>query len=140
EARGAALHGAPHLRARAATVRRDELDVVRRADVTLVRSHVERAALLAAVPGAHVAVLPLPRDAPGPRASFAARAGVAFVGGFRHPPNLDAVRWLLADVWPRVRRQRPGAALHVAGSDAPAEALAHDGVDGVRVHGWVDDV
>jgi glycosyltransferase involved in cell wall biosynthesis len=42
---------------------------------------------------------------------------VLFVGHLAYLPNVDAVSWLLEEIWPRVRRIRPGAKLIVAGRD-----------------------
>jgi glycosyltransferase involved in cell wall biosynthesis len=67
------------------------------------------------------------------------RAGLLFVGGFRHTPNLDAVRWLVTEILPRVRARRPDAELHVVGSDLPAELRALGGA-GVHWHGFVADL
>jgi glycosyltransferase involved in cell wall biosynthesis len=51
---------------------------------------------------------------------------VAFVGSLLFEPNLDAVEWLIGDIWPRVVARRPLAALVVAGrSDGDPSRLAH---------------
>ena len=42
---------------------------------------------------------------PTPR-PFAERSGTAFVGGFGHPPNVDAVRYLVNDILPLLRSRR----------------------------------
>ena len=44
------------------------------------------------------------------------------IGNFRHPPNLDAVRWLAAELWPRIRAALPAAELHVFGAYPPNAA------------------
>lgn len=41
------------------------------------------------------AVLPFIHDDYIPLNGFPSRADIAFVGGFRHPPNIDAVQWLV---------------------------------------------
>ncbi len=41
---------------------------------------------------------------------------VGFIGSFLHPPNVDAARWLLRDLWPRVLAQVPQARLRIAGA------------------------
>ena len=57
-----------------------------------------------------------------------AGADLVFIGGFRHPPNVDAVLWYARDVLPHVRRSLPGVTTYVIGGDVPAsvEALAAD--------------
>ena len=46
---------------------------------------------------------------------------VLFIGDLSWPPNADAVRWLLAEIWPRVRAVRSGARLVIVGRSAPAD-------------------
>jgi glycosyltransferase involved in cell wall biosynthesis len=48
--------------------------------------------------------------------SFGANT-VLFVGHLAYLPNVDAVTWLLEEIWPRVRKLRPSAKLIVAGRD-----------------------
>lgn len=61
-----------------------------------------------------------------------------FVGGFNHPPNVDAARWFVEDILPRVRATVPGCHFHLVGSNpnSVVKALASDHV---TVHGYVDD-
>ena len=79
-----------------------------------------------------VVVRPL---APGPRGPV-----VAFSGRLRYRPNVLAVKRLLDDIWPRVRRDAPEARLVLGGADAPAWLLARSGKDGVEVASPVADM
>lgn len=51
-------------------------------------------------------------------------------------PNEEGLRWLLAQVWPKVVRKRPAARLHLAGNKMPDDLLKAD-VPGVEVKGRV---
>ena len=73
--------------------------------------------------------------APGPRGPV-----VAFSGRLRYRPNVLAVKRLLDDIWPRVRREVPAARLVLGGADAPAWLLARSGKDGVEVVSPVADM
>ena len=44
---------------------------------------------------------------------------ILFFGSFRHQPNVDALRFLLQDIWPLIQRDRPQAILDVMGSNLP---------------------
>lgn len=61
-----------------------------------------------------------------------------FVAGFGHPPNVDAARWLVDEVMPRVWGACPGASLSLVGSKPTDEVRALAGAR-VTVTGWVSD-
>jgi len=73
------------------------------------------------------------------RRGFEARKDLMFVGGFQHPPNIDAVRWFAGEVMPLLRANGASPHLHVIGSKAPQEVLELAGED-VTVHGFVPDI
>lgn len=82
---------------------------------------VEDAARISAVAGpCPVLVVPSGVDerlvVPGPRPG--PDDACALVANYGYGPNLDGVRWLLRLVWPRVRRARPAATLHLVGGGA----------------------
>jgi len=96
----------------------------------IVVSEQERARLAAHCPAGRIAVVPNGVDT----AYFAPQPGVAeepdsllFVGSFFWPANVDAARWLVSDILPRIRRELPGVRLCLVGHDPPPEiqALAH---------------
>jgi glycosyltransferase involved in cell wall biosynthesis len=51
---------------------------------------------------------------------------IVFVGGFLHPPNVDAALWLGNEIMPRLRMRWSGVRLIIVGSDPPiaVQALA----------------
>ncbi len=140
ERRAAELAGDPALLRAAGRTRAQELAVIAAADVTLVVSPAERDLLVHDAPSARVELLSNLHQLSGPGQPFAQRRDLVFVGGFRHPPNVDAMRWFVADIFPLVRVRLPQVQLHVIGSHVPADiaALAHQ--PGVRVHGHVADI
>ena len=140
EQRGAELAGDPAMLRAARRTRELELDVVARADTTLVVSHVEQALLGEDAPGARVEVLSNVLRLAGPGGPFAERRDLVFVGGFRHPPNVDGVRWFLAEVFPLVRARLPDVLFHCIGAEPPDEIRALAGIPGVRLHGHVPDI
>ena len=140
EQRAAELSGEPALLRAATRTRAAELAVIAQADTTLVVSEAERALLAIDAPRARVEVLSNLHDIAGPGQAFAQRADIVFVGGFRHPPNVDAVRWFVDAIFPRVRAQLPGIRFHCIGSDVTAEIDALSSHPGVVVHGYVPDI
>ena len=58
------------------------------------------------------------------------------IGSLNWLPNLEALEWLLREVWPTFHAEVPDVELHVAGSGTPAALLAPR-TDNVFVHGFV---
>ncbi len=139
EQRAAAAEGNAELVQQAARTRVQELKLMRECDVTLVVSAIEKDLLARELPQVRVEILSNVHEVYGSRRDFAARRDLVFVGGFQHPPNTDAVRWFVGEVFPQVRAQLPDVVFHIIGSKAPKEILdlAHDGV---VVHGYVEDI
>jgi GT2 family glycosyltransferase len=119
----------------AARTRIAELGLVRAADTTWVVSSVEQALLRELAPGADVRVVSNIHSAGEQPPGFDARAGLVFVGSFRHPPNVDAARWMVSEILPLVRARLPGIELHLVGADATPPVLALAEAPGVRYHG-----
>lgn len=139
ERREAELRADPAALRQAAATKKRELALMRLADLTLVVSPVEQALLLRDCPGAKVAVLSNIHRVPGRRASFLQRKDVFFVGGFQHPPNVDAVLWFAREIWPLVHAQLGEARWHIVGSKTPPEISALAG-EHILVHGFLPDL
>src|SRR5690606_32997900 len=93
ERRAADLAGDARLQRAATRTQALELDVMQRSDVTLVVSPAERDLLARDAPGVRVEVVSNLHQVAGAGLPFEQRRDLVFVGGFRHPPNVDAVRW-----------------------------------------------
>jgi glycosyltransferase involved in cell wall biosynthesis len=142
ESRAAAYADHPlTARARAWRTRRRERGVYGRADMVVTLTEDDRRALLRAVPGALTAVVPttypVARDVPG----FTERIprSLLFVGGFRHPPNVDAMLFFCRQVLPLVRRSLPHVTVTIVG-DAPPKEVSALGSAEITVTGWVPHV
>jgi glycosyltransferase involved in cell wall biosynthesis len=64
---------------------------------------------------------------------------VLFTGTFGYAPNAEALRWLLAEIWPAVRSRLPTAELLVVGKGVPDDVAGLAG-DGVTLAGWVPEM
>lgn len=138
-ARGAALRHDREQAAWAEQLRRTELKLMECVDLTLVVSEYERNLLSELVPTVDVRVLSNVHDVYGCSRPFGARSGLLFLGNFRHEPNVDAVRWLIDEIMPRLRQRMHGVTLHVVGYAADA-VLEAEVCDDVQVHGFVADL
>lgn len=138
EEREAQLLGNAAMVRSAALTRAKELAVIEKSDVTIVVSEVEKALLAKLKPSARVDIVSLintPIDVGAPHAE---RRGLLFIGGFRHAPNVDAIKWYVSEVFPIVRKLLPGVVTTVVGSNMPNEVAALS-QDGLRVLGYVED-
>lgn len=140
ERRGAEVTGDASLLWTAERTRELELDVIARSDATLVVSETERTLLAQDAPNARVEVLSNLHRIAGPGRSFADRHDIVFVGGFRHPPNVDAVQWFASSIFPLIRERLPKVRFHCIGGDVPDEIAALSSQPGVLVHGHVPDI
>ena len=137
EQRLAELEQSMPLQRTAQQTRRAELSVIKAADATLVVSTVEKTVLGEDAPGEKVHVLSNIHEVPGRDKDFADRKDIYFVGGYQHPPNVDAACWFVNDIWPLVHQQLPEMRFHLIGSKAPERIRSLSG-DGVKFHGFVE--
>jgi glycosyltransferase involved in cell wall biosynthesis len=104
-------------------------------DRVWVVSEAERRAMRLVSGCRHVDVLPNGVDAE----TFVAvpaevrRQSAVFWGRLGFGPNLQALRWFVAKVWPLVRRRAPEASFSILGADPPPEVTVLDGRDGISV-------
>ena len=148
EEREAALMGDAAMHRSAASTRSKEIAVIEKSDITLVVSTVEKALLAKQVPHARVEIIsnitpPMIDwvDAPGGPSTanvepFDRREGILFIGGFRHPPNVDAMKWYVVEVLPLLRNLLPGITTTVVGSHMP-EGVTTLAQDGLLIRGFV---
>jgi glycosyltransferase involved in cell wall biosynthesis len=161
--RQAALTGEPAQAAAAQAMRGIELDLIRRADATIVVSTRELSILRELLPDAPVHRIPILREPPAPRArprwhlprrwspwrgervdaperpEPGRRRDVLFIGGYEHLPNVDAVQWFVREIWPLIRARGGSHRFVVAGAKVPA-ALAALAADDIEVRGYVAEL
>ncbi|NEU14580.1 glycosyltransferase [Methylobacterium sp. BTF04] len=140
EEREAALHGDADGVARARETKRLEYACINMADASIVVSDYEQKLLADELPSARVAVVPLMREIVRSRfRGWDGRRNLAFIGGFQHQPNIDAVNYFLDDIWPIVRAQRPDLKFYVIGSHLP-ETLSTRSDTHVEWIGYVPEI
>lgn len=141
-----AARGAERLEARLdlAAWERFERGVSREVDAIVVFTERDRRAMREGLPGLaeRLPIVAIPPGAELPERPFdpAGEDGrVLFVGSFHHLPNVDAAVRLATEIFPRLRRLRPEAALDLVG-DAPPERLQALAGPGIAVTGRVPSV
>jgi glycosyltransferase involved in cell wall biosynthesis len=141
EIREAQAGTAGYTLARARETQAEELRAIVGCDLTLSYSEIEMAVIESHTFGqARVARLPWVTEArEAPIGSYAASRDLLFLGGFGHPPNIDAVKMFVRDVMPLVTERLPEVRLKVVGSKAPQEVLDLQS-SSVEVVGYVPDL
>jgi len=123
-----------------AWVRRDEeLALIAKADVTLVVSPAEQDVLRELAPASRGMLLSTIHEPVGHVAPWDARRGLVFIGGFQHPPNVDAMLWYARDVLPHVRTRLPGVKTYVIGSNV-SPSIQPLAADDFSILGYVPDI
>jgi autotransporter passenger strand-loop-strand repeat protein len=117
--RQAAVEVRPELLAASRRQRLEECMAAVSADAVLTHSVDEAALLRRMVPDANVHHVPWTVPERAAPVAFAARQGIAFIGGYSHAPNVDAARWLVEDVMPLVWRNAPDIECLLVGTDMP---------------------
>ena len=152
-------HAASHERA-------IELNLIAKADASIVVSKYEFDLLRELVPAANLHRIPILRETPRRPAGSAwqwsarhlsralgpfgrwlnprdrtlqRRRDVLFIGAYRHSPNADAVQWFVREVWPIIQARGFPHRFIIAGSHVPDEiaALASDKIE---VRGRVENL
>ena len=110
---GSGLVAAGHRRF-AGCARKLEAELLPGYSTVLTTSETDAASARKIAPGAHVTVFPnsLPPARP---PQVAEQQVVVFSANFEYHPNIDAVEFLIKDIWPRVRLQCPELRLRLVG-------------------------
>ncbi len=116
-----------------------EISAMQQVDSVLVHSFQEADVIRGKAPGLRVhtvpwAVVPNPCGTP-----FEERSGYAFIGGYGHRPNVDAVQYLAREIAPRLHETDPAIVGWVVGSKAPPEFKSLEAKN-LKVLGFVADL
>lgn len=120
----------------AAKLKASELAAARQADATLVCSQVERDLLRSEIPDLNIHVVADIHEAKRGVKGHKGRADILFVGGFSHPPNADAVKYFVSEVFPLILRERPDVCFEIVGSETPDEIWAMAS-ESIKVRGYL---
>lgn len=121
-------------------IREQELAVLEQVDLVLCYTETERAVIESHLGvRARVACCPWVEEVRGEVPGYARRNDVAFLGGYGHAPNVDAVQWFVEQVMPLMRQLVPGLRFLIYGSDV-SEEVRKLAADDVVIKGFVEQV
>lgn len=118
-----------------------EMDIFDEADVIHVVGSYEEEYLNKIFPYKKIRNIPIfiyDDEIQGIEKDFSKRHDIVFVGGFAHPPNLDAVEWFASEIFPKVLQKYPRMKWHIVGSNPPEELLKLAS-DNIIIEGFMSD-
>ena len=120
----ARLTGDPEIRRKAQETKQHEYDLIDQSDETWVVSSTEQRLLQREWPNKSIQLVSNIVNVPGSKTPFALRRDWLFIGGFQHPPNIDAVLFFLKDIYPLISEPLGDAKFYIIGDKAPPEIVA----------------
>jgi len=129
-----------HTSSQAQIMKKLEMSLIKKSDITILTSPVEAQVLhkenedfkFAILPNVHV-------DMSKNVESFEKRKNIMFVGSFNHPPNIDAMKYFVSDIWSKIKEKIPDVELFIVGSNPTPEIKKMSSKD-VIVTGFVKDL
>jgi GT2 family glycosyltransferase len=119
----ARLTGDPEIRQKAGETKQHEYKLIEQSDETWVVSDTEQRLLQEEWPNKSIELVSNIVDVPGSKTPFELRRDWLFIGGFQHPPNIDAVLFFLKEIYPLVSDRLGDAKFYIIGDKAPPEIV-----------------
>ena len=119
--REAAVQNDIGLREEADQLRQLEVSAMSFVDCVIVHSAAEAELLREIAPHVEVAVIPWTIATRELKKTEVERPAIAFIGGYRHTPNIDGAKWAVQSIMPVLRKLVPGIELLLVGSHMPPE-------------------
>ena len=117
-----------------------ELEIIYKSDLTIVVSQEERIAILKEYPDLNIKTLGLVLAQSHEKFnSIRERNGIIFVGGFSHAPNVDAVLFFIKEVMPELLKFHPNLLLTIVGSNIPPELFEYQNQN-INFLGYIKDL
>jgi polysaccharide biosynthesis protein PslH len=127
----------------AARLKRFESEIANQFDLHITCSNLDSDRLRKTMPGARLRAVPNGVDTQffAPTGIPANPESLIFIGTMNWYPNIDAVMFLLEEIWPKLLSKRPNVTLDIVGAGAPKSIvqLARN-LPGVALHGFVPEI
>jgi GT2 family glycosyltransferase len=129
------------MRQLAQAIKQRELFLMRHADETIVLSEFESTMLDKEEGIRGITTIPIVLETIDEISPFKARQHIAFIGGFQHTPNLDAVEYFIDKLWQPIKKALPGIKFYIVGSKPTTYlySLAEDDAD-IIVTGYLESL
>lgn len=139
EERMAQVHNSRSMARLAAQRKKTELALMQKSDIVLVVSAYEKELLKNECPDKKVEIISNIHDTYCRDKDFHEREGILFIGGFQHPPNTDAVLYLVQEILPLINEPLGEVKAYIIGSNPP-QSLYKLSSEKIIVTGYVQDI
>ncbi len=119
---------------------KEELEVYRKADRLWVVTEEDKKHIEGRVGDVPIDIVPNIHEPVNASPSFDATRDLLFVGNFAHPPNADAVKYFVQEIFPAVKKELPDVKFYVVGNNPTPQIVALNGKNDVVVTGFVADL
>ncbi|MDP8217113.1 MAG: glycosyltransferase, partial [Candidatus Theseobacter exili] len=137
--RKAEITGSKLLLKKANEIKKYELELMQKANKTILLSQYEKQLIKEIDPEISTAVVPVCKKISEYRSEYHNRSDIVFVGFFYHHPNVDAICYFANQIWPLIEAKLPGCKLLVVGSNAPKEVRSLQ-CDNIIIKGHVPNL
>ena len=138
--RQAALFGDWNVKVESERFKTLETWLIEQCSLSIVHSEAEREGLVKlGVDSSKIIVSPLLLEVPVITREFKERSAIMFVGGFNHPPNVDAITDFCKVTMPKIVNLDPKIKLRVVGTNVPEEVMDLEN-ENVKIIGFVEDI
>lgn len=120
--------------------REEELKVMRNVDIVLTYTNIEKAIILSHnLNDKNIFICPWVVTKKNDISLFEKRQGIAFLGGYNHPPNIEAVEYLINEIMPNIRKINSKIKLYIYGSNIP-DSIEHLSCNDVIIKGYIENL
>jgi len=116
-----------------------EIDNYKKGDIVWAVTEEDKQAIILEIPEADVRVVSNVHDAETDQYTDSGTNNILFFGGYRHVPNISAIKILALEILPLVRQEIPDAKVLIAGAHAPDEVRALADHEGVEFRGYIEE-
>ena len=112
--------------------------IMHNTDATWIVSTKEKEMIATEYPEIKTYIIPTVQDYNKLEALNDNRKNLVFIGGFKHIPNIDAVKYFISDIFPIVSKEIPDIKLDIIGEELPINSIYLP--SNVKYHGHVDNL
>jgi len=124
---------------KAELIKNQEISIINSCQHTIVVSQYEKEYLEKLLPSANIHIISNIHTIIRTKTEYSKRNNLLFIGGFGHPPNIDAVNFLAHTIMPKIIEDNPEILLYVVGSETPKEIKQLE-TENIKIMGYVKDL